>query len=237
MQGSRGIAAAMFVVMVLVPGLVAAEDVSIVIEKQIREIAKIASDPKAADADKSKMQELYKSVQAQGLNAAPVFEEVLKSKGHAAEKQVSLYLAGLMFAPRTVEETATRGQMLIKYIKLGLADESEQVRGYALQMLGGMTGGVSYGEAYYLFRDHYKTETNTQLRVYALSRIAGFMIDEAYRVITDATNDPDPQVRQAAVAYKAHQDQLRATQAEQAAAAGPAKAPSERKGSGKNAHI
>ena len=43
----------------------------------------------------------------------------------------------------------------------------------------------------------------------ALSRIAGFMTDAAYQLITEAMNDPDPAVQQAAASYKAHQDEMR----------------------------
>ncbi len=218
------------------PGCVIAEDVSIVINKQITEIARLGSNPQASDADKKTLQDLYQAVQSQGPNAVPVIEEILRSKGNAAQKQVSLYLASLMFAPRTVEETATRGKMLTNFIKLGLADEAEVVRGYALQMAGGMADGLWKGESYYMLRDFYQREKNPQMRVYALSKIAGFMIDEAYTLISNAANDPDPQVQQAARSYKDYQDNLRAIRAGQAAQAVPALDKSQVKGYGKNAN-
>lgn len=186
-----------------------AEDISIVIKKQIEEIARLGINPQASDADKLKMQELYQSLQAQGLNVGPVIEDILKSKGNVAEKQISLYLAGIIFAPRTIEETETKGKRLTEYLEIGLADESEQVRGYALQMMGAMSEGLWRGDSASILARFFATEKNTQFRIYALSRVAGFMTDAAYQLITEAMNDPDPAVQQAAALYKAHQDEMR----------------------------
>ncbi len=219
-------------VVVLASDFVQADEVSESIKGQIKQIA-LLSNPQATEADKIKIQELYQSVKTQGAVAVPVIEEFLKSKDNASEKLASLYLAGVILAPLTIEETDTKGKHLQELMKIGLADESEQVKVYALKMVGGMVEGLWRGDSYSILKNFFENEKNTQMRIYALSRIAGFYNTFAYDVIVSALNDTDPAVRQAAASYKAYHDEINAKNAESATA--PA-SPSETKSYGKNAN-
>lgn len=219
-------------VMFSASGLARAEDISVTIRKQIKQIAKLGTNPKATEADKKQMTELYQKVREQGMNAVPVLEEVLRSKGNTAEKKASLYLITQIYYPTKPEEMDHKGGLMIRYLKIGLTDESEEVRGLALQMIC----GIWHADTYPTVLEFFKTSKHSGERVYALSKIAGYQTEASYAVVVSALSDPDPEVQKAAVKYKAYRDDLKVKAAEISAQAERKKSGESSKGYGKNAH-
>jgi hypothetical protein len=193
----------------------AAEDISVTIRKSIQKIGKLGGNPKATDADRKKMEELYKQVIALGMNVPPVLEEVLSSKKSTVpEKKASLYIAQHLYHTDKFDEVERKGTLLMKYCKIALKDASVDVRAQALEIAIGTWCSDTYSTAKEVFRN----DPDPRLRVRALWKIAGYQMDDAKKTVRDAMGDPDPSVSKAAAEYQANYDSLDAAAAARKAA-------------------
>lgn len=174
------------------------DPVSAEIRAVIRGISEIPND--APDRE-SRANAGYAKLIGFGLNAPPVYEQVLLEKGVENEKIAALHAVSLLYSKEgeNISRSEIQDANAVRFYRIGLRDASPYIRAMALRLINTVWDPKVYQDIAAVFEN----DPDVRMKVAALDIISRYRTDEAQKAFAAAADHPDPLVREAQRTMKA----------------------------------
>ncbi len=162
------------------------------IRSVIREISEIPNDApdRIARANAG-----YEKLMGFGLNAPPVYEQVLLEKGAENEKIAALHAVSLLYSKEgeNIARSEIQDENAVKFYRIGLRDASPYIRAMALRLMATLWDPKVFTD----IAGVYQNDPDVRIKIAALDQMSRYRTEEAQKLLAEAASHPDPLVREA----------------------------------------